>query len=335
MLYDGFITDVPGIRVGNASNLDGKTGVTVVLVPPQGVAAGIHKGGSAPSTRQADSLEPLHIVDRIHAVCLCGGSAFGLDAAGGVLRFLESHGVGFHYGTMTIPIVPAAAIFDLNFGSAEPRPDASLGIKACESSSDGPVEQGSVGAGTGATVGKLYGIEQAMKGGLGTCSVKSRGDLIVGALVVVNAYGDIWDSSGKIIAGARTSTEGLELADAARLLHTGQAESRKISVENTTLAIIGVNAKLDKIMASRVAAQSTTGLARVIRPFHSHVDGDATIVLSLGEKTADPNTLALMAAEALQGAVINAVTEADGFGLVPAFRDLNKVLARRPREEKS
>jgi len=335
LFYGGFITDVPGIRIGNASNIEGKTGVTVVLVPSQGVAAGIHKGGSAPSTRQADSLEPLHIVERVHAVCLCGGSAFGLDAAGGVLRYLESHGVGFHYGSMTIPIVPCAALFDLNFGSAVLRPDAPLAIKACESSSDGPVEQGSVGAGTGATVGKLYGVEQAMKGGLGTCSLKSRGNLIVGALVVVNAYGDITDPSGDLLAGARTSPSGLELADAARLLQTGKAESRKISVENTTLAIVAVNARLDKIMAGRVAAQSTSGLGRVIKPFHSHVDGDLTIVLSLGEESADPNTIALMASEALQGAVINAITEADGFGIVPAFKDRKEILDLQRRAEKS
>ncbi|MDQ1237818.1 MAG: hypothetical protein QG577_2 [Thermodesulfobacteriota bacterium] len=324
MAHEGFITDVPGVRVGSASNLDGKTGVTVVLVPSQGVSAGIHKGGSAPSTRQADSLEPLHIVERVHAVCLCGGSAFGLDAAGGVLRYLESQGAGFRYGNMTIPIVPSAAIFDLNFGSSALRPDAELAIKACESASDGPLQQGSVGAGTGATVGKLYGVDQAMKGGLGTYAVKSSGDLTVGALVVVNAYGDITDISGNIIAGARTSPSGLELADAARLLHSGMAESRKISVENTTLAVVAVNARLDKIMACRIAAQSTVGLARVIRPFHSHVDGDLTIVLSLGDQTVDPNRISLMAAEALQGAVINAVKYADGFGIVPSWKDLIK-----------
>ncbi len=309
------------MRVGHASDLRGKTGVTVILAPSNGAVAGIHVGGSAPSTRQADSLTPLHIVERIHAICLCGGSAFGLDAAGGVLRFLERNGVGFHYGNMTIPIVPAAAIFDLNFGDSFVRPDSRLGEKACECASGGFVAQGSVGAGVGATVGKLYGVEQAMKGGVGTCAVESKGGLRVGALAVVNAYGDITDLSGRIVAGARTSRSSLEFADAATALQSGVAETRKIAVENTTLAVVAVNARLDKIMASRIACQATVGLGQVIRPFHSPLDGDLTIVLGLGEKLFDPTRISLMAAKALQMAVLNAVTCADGFGIVPSCTD--------------
>ncbi|MGC8907370.1 MAG: P1 family peptidase [Desulfomonilaceae bacterium] len=320
-MYEGFITDVSGIRVGHASDLQGKTGVTVVLTPSNGATAGIHIGGSAPSTRQADSLTPLHIVERIHAICLCGGSAFGLDAAGGVLRFLERNGVGFHYGNMTIPIVPAAAIFDLNFGDSFVRPDARLGEEACECASGDYVAQGSVGAGVGATVGKLYGVEQGMKGGIGTCSVAGKDGLRVGALAVVNAYGDITDTSGRIMAGARTSPSSLEFADAAAALHDGLAETRKIPVENTTLAVVAVNARLDKIMASRIASQATVGLGQVIRPFHSPVDGDLTIVLGLGEKAFDPTRMSLMAAKALQMAVLNAVMAADGFGVIPSWSD--------------
>lgn len=319
------LTDVPGIRVGHAQDCDGKTGVTVVLPDGEGVRAGVHIGGSAPSTRQMDSLRPLHVVDRIHGICLCGGSAFGLDAAGGVLTYLESMGVGFRVVGQTIPIVPAAAIFDLNFGIGSKRPDARMGILACERASSGPVDQGSAGAGTGASVGKLFGIEHGMKGGLGSASAVS-GEIVVGALVVVNSYGDVTDSDGNLLAGARVSPTSLRLADAARLLKEGAAESRRIPVQDTTLAVVAVNARVDKITASRIAAQATLGLGRVIRPFHSHIDGDLTIVLSTGDKEADPNRIALLASEALQQSVIHAIRSADGLGVLPAWKDLGSNL---------
>ena len=314
------ITDVPGIRVGNAHDEDSKTGVTVILPPSNGAPAGLHVGGSAPSTRQMDSLKPLHVVDRVHGICLCGGSAFGLDAGGGVLAYLEEKGVGFQVVGRTIPIVPTAAIFDLNVGNGSIRPDATMGRRACENAFEGPVTQGSVGAGIGASVGKLFGIEQAMKGGLGSASCRSN-DLVVGGLVVVNAYGDVIDMHGNVLAGCRASSTSLEPADSARLLKEGKARSRRISVENTTLAVVAVNARLGKIAASRVAAQATLGMAAVIRPFHSHIDGDLTIVLSVGDKDADPNRIALLAAEVLQRSVIKAVKSADGLGVLPAWKD--------------
>jgi L-aminopeptidase/D-esterase-like protein len=314
------ITDVPGIRVGHAQDRDAKTGVTVILPPSNGAQAGIHVGGSAPSTRQMDSLRPLHVVDRVHGICLCGGSAFGLDAAGGVLAHLEERGVGFQVVERTIPIVPAAAIFDLNVGEGSVRPDAAMGRFACETATEEPVPQGSVGAGTGASVGKLFGIEQAMKGGLGSASCFSD-DLVVGGLAVVNAYGDVTDLLGNVLAGCRISPTSLELADSVRLLKEGQARSRRISVENTTLAVVAVNARLGKIVGSRIAAQATLGMAAVIRPFHSHIDGDLTIVLSVGDKDADPNRVALLAAEVLQRSVVKAVQSADGLGVLPAWED--------------
>lgn len=317
------ITDVPGIRVGHAQDLEAKTGVTVVLAPTEGARAGLYIGGSAPSTRQTDSLKPMHVVDRIHGVCFCGGSAFGLDAAGGVLAFLEEQGIGFHVVGQTIPIVPAAAIFDLNFGDGRVRPDREMGRAACENASEGPVAQGSVGAGTGASVGKLFGIVQGMKGGVGSASSIS-GDLIVGALVVVNAYGDITDQDGNILAGCRTSADSLELADAMQLMRAGKAESRKLSVENTTLAVVAVNARLDKVMASRISAQATLGMGRVIRPFHSHIDGDITIVMGTGNRRVDPNRIGILAQEALQRSIINAVIYADGFGILPCWHDRHK-----------
>ena len=317
------ITDVPGVRVGHATDLRAKTGVTVILVPAEGVAAGAYIGGTASSTRQMDSLKPLHLVPRIHGICLAGGSAFGLDAAGGVMAYLEEQGAGIPVTGRVIPIVPSAVIFDLNFGDGSVRPDHAMGYQACLNAGAGPVEQGSVGAGTGATVGKLLGIEQAMKGGVGSASSIS-GDLIVGALVVVNAYGDVIDEDGKVLAGARASSTGLEPANSARLLKDGEAMSRAVPVENTTLAVVASNARLDKISASRIARQATLGMAGVIRPFDTHIDGDLTIVVGLGAEQVDPNRLGLLAADALQGAVMKAVREADGFGIVPAWKDAGR-----------
>ena len=219
------ITDVPGIRVGNAHDEDSKTGVTVILPPSNGAPAGLHMGGSAPSTRQMDSLRPLHVVDRVHGICLCGGSAFGLDADGGVLAYLEEKGVGFQVVGRTIPIVPAAAIFDLNVGNGSIRPDAAMGRRACENAFEGPVTQGSVGAGTGASVGKLFGIEQAMKGGLGSASCRSD-DLVVGGLVVVNAYGDVIDMQWKCACRLQSL---LHLARTGRL--GASPERRKGAIE--------------------------------------------------------------------------------------------------------
>ncbi|MDQ7785246.1 MAG: P1 family peptidase [Desulfomonilaceae bacterium] len=318
------ITDVPGVTVGHASDMKARTGVTVVLAPPEGARAGMHIGGSAASTRQADSLRPEHVVDRVHGICLCGGSGRGLDAAGGVQARLEEAGVGIRVVGHTIPIVPAAALFDLNFGGSSIRPDVTMGYDACRNASGGPVQQGSVGAGTGATIGKLFGVVQAMKGGVGSASVVCDG-LIVGALVVLNAFGDIRDPHGNLIAGARTAPQSLELADARRLLTQGTARSRQISVENTTLSVVAVNANADKITASRIAAQAALGLGRVISPFQSQVDGDLTIVLCTGNQEADADRIALLASDVLQAAVVNAVRYADGFGLLPAWKDLGGV----------
>ncbi|MBI5250857.1 MAG: P1 family peptidase, partial [Desulfomonile tiedjei] len=260
-----------------------------------------------------------------HGICLCGGSAFGLDAAGGVLAKLEELGVGFQVVGRTIPIVPAAAIFDLNVGDGSVRPDRIMGREACEKASDGPVEQGSFGAGTGASIGKLFGIEHAMKGGQGSASCVS-GEIVVGALVILNAYGDITDTNGNLLAGARVSPVSLELADSSRLLVEGKAESRRLSVENTTLAVIAVNAGLNKITACRIASQATLGMSRVIRPFHTQVDGDLTIVVSVGDNHADPNRIALMAQDALERSVVKAVMNADGLGVLPAWKDLRSIL---------
>jgi L-aminopeptidase/D-esterase-like protein len=237
------------------------------------------------------------------------------------MLFLEKQGVGLRVQAQRIPTVPTAAIFDLGFGDASVRPNRAMGLQACQNAHPGPVTAGSVGAGTGATVGKLFGPEQSMKGGVGSASTEAGG-LIVGALVVANPYGDITDHTGRILAGARRAPQSLELADSARMLAEGRALSRGLGPENTTLAVIAVNAALSKPVASGVAAQATLGLSHVIRPFHSHIDGDLTIVLSAGERLVDPNQVGLMAADTLRRAVGKAIRAADGFGIVPAHRDV-------------
>jgi len=273
-----------------------------------------------------DSLRPGHVVDRIYGVCFCGGSGFGLDASGGVLAYLEEAGIGLRVVERTVPIVPSAAIFDLNLGNGQVRPDLHMGRDAALAATSEAMRQGSVGAGTGATVGKLFGIEQAMKSGVGSASVVS-GELVVAALVVVNAYGDVTDLQGSILAGCRISANSLEFADSATLLREGKARSRRVSAENTTLAVVAVNASMDKTSASRIAAQATLGMGRVIRPFHSHIDGDLTLVLSVGDQDADQSRIALLAETALQRSVIKAIEAADGLGLLPARHGLNVALA--------
>ena len=315
------ITDVPGLRVGHSQDKSAKTGVTVILPPPGGTPAGVHVGGNASSTRQMDSLRPTHLIGRVDGICFCGGSAFGLDAVGGVLAHLERNNIGIPVTGRTIPIVPSAAIFDLNFGDASVRPDWEMGFEACARAASEPVPQGSVGAGTGATVGKLLGIDQAMKGGLGSASERS-GDLVVGALVVVNAYGDVIDRDGSVLAGVRQSPESIAPANAAELLREGKAISRSVAVENTTLAVVAINARLDKITASRIASQATLGLGRVISPFHTEIDGDLTVVMGVGDRFEEPSRMGLLAGDALQRAVIRAVENADGFGILPARRDV-------------
>lgn len=324
-LHDN-ITDVPGILVGHAQDVRSKTGVTVVRCP-DGAVGGVNISGNASSTRQMDSLGLTHLVNRVDGVCLCGGSAFGLDAGGGALSCLEKRGVGLTVRGVLIPIVPSAAIFDLNFGDGSVRPDWAMGFQACENACAGPVSQGSVGAGTGATVGKLRGIECAMKGGVGSASVASDG-LVVAALTVVNAFGDVLDADGNIIAGLRSGPGSLTPADSAYMLMTGRLASPEPTPENTTLAVIAVNAKLDKAAARRIAVQATLGLERVIRPFHTHIDGDLTIVLGVGRQCEDPNRVGLLASEALQRSVIKAVKNADGFGLIPAAKDIRPQAAR-------
>ena len=318
------LTDISGFRVGHAHDIKAATGCTVVLCPEEGAAGGMVITGGSTSTRQVGGLTPGHVVDRVHAILFTGGSGFGLDAASGVVNCLEERGIGFDVGVTKVPSVPTAALFDLRLGDHTVRPGPEMGRQACLAASDGEIAQGSVGAGCGATVGKLKGIEQATKGGLGTASIKGRGGLIVAGLVALNSFGDIrHHETGEIIAGARTAPDSMEFVDTeAHLLETSGEVPH--AFRNTTLALVATNAKLNRSGCIRMAQAAAQGLARVIRPYGTIFDGDLVFALSHGELEADIHTLGLMGGLALAKAVNNAVMEADGLGLIPAYQDLKK-----------
>jgi L-aminopeptidase/D-esterase-like protein len=325
------ITDVPGITVGHASDFKALTGCTVLLFE-EGATGAVDVRGTATGTRQMDALNLLHLVDRIHGILLAGGSAFGLNAAGGVMAYLEEKGKGFDVVNTKIPIVPSAVIFDLGIGDGDIRPDHQMGYHACLNAST-EVSEGSVGVGTGATVGKLFGIERSMKGGLGTTSIQGPNGLIVGTLVVVNAFGDVMKPyTNQILAGARKSKKTLQLANSSKWIKKGMTrkQSRMISPFdaspfNTTLGVIATNADFSKKEIHQVAQIAHSGLAKVISPLHSTFDGDLLFAISYGKKRdADVNTVGLLGEAALMEAVQRAVKKADGLGIVPAYQDIPK-----------
>ncbi len=315
------ITDIEGVSVGHASDFEGLTGVTVILTP-SGMTGGIDISGFATSSRQIDALSASHIVQKVHAICITGGSAYGLDAASGVMDYLEERNSGFDVGVARIPIVPTAAIFDLRVGSAKSRPDKKMGYRACQEATDGKIAEGSVGVGTGATVGKFYGIEQAMKGGVGIAANTLNNGLVVGALVAVNAFGDIKDPiSGKILAGARKAKKSMEFADTSGLMRKGV--QRPIpAFQNTTIGVIVTNAKLTKQNASAVAKIASNGLTMAISPAHTIYDGDIVFTLASGEIEVDSYTVGLMAEEMLINAIIRGITTAKETKGIPSFLSL-------------
>ena len=305
------ITDVPGIRVGHDTNLQAATGCTVVLCDTPAVG-GVDVRGGAPATRETDLLRPMHLVEEVHAVLLTGGSAFGLDAAAGVMRFLEERNSGFDVGVTRVPIVPAAAIFDLAFGSANVRPDAAAGYRACERATAQPVSQGNVGAGTGATVGKMGGPAFVMKGGLGSASTLLSDGTMVGALVVVNAVGDVIDpGTQQVVAGTRNPG--------------GNGFTNPFN--NTTIAVIATNAALSKEGVNKVAQMAHDGMAQALRPAHTMNDGDTVFALALGPRsqlllepnlsTLQINTIGAAAATTLARAIVKAVRNATDLHGVP------------------
>ncbi|HEU0119927.1 MAG TPA: P1 family peptidase [Bryobacteraceae bacterium] len=313
------LTDIPGIRVGHASDAEALTGVTAILCEG-GAVAGVDIGGGATGSQELDVLSPLHVTPAVHAVTLAGGSAFGLEAASGVRRFLEKKGIGFPFGVARIPIVPAMILFDLGIGRSDVRPTREMGEAAASAANTAIVVEGSVGAGTGATVGKLYGMARAMKGGIGTFTVPvgSKG-LLVSALAAVNAFGDVRDPAGaKLIAGCRASAESRELIGTEReMLATGRRGPA--AGGNTTLCVVATNAKLSKVSATRLAKMAQAGVLRTLSPGHTTVDGDIVIALSTGEAEADLNVLGVAAAEAVAQAIVRGVKYAKGAGGVPGL----------------
>ena len=322
-LAAGSITDIAGISVGHAS-VDGRpTGCTVVLCP-QGMVCGAAVRGGAPGTRETDLLRPENTVERVQAVLLSGGSAFGLDAAAGVMRWLDERGHGLQVGPARVPIVPAAVLFDLWLGDHRIRPAAQTGYAACLAARAAAPEQGNHGAGLGATVGKLFGIERAMKGGIGSASL-TLGGFSVGALVAVNAVGDVLDADGKVIAGAR-SADGRDLIGSTAALLGGQGPTRVQAGMATTIGVVATNAALDKAQATQLANLAHHGLARCVDPITPN-DGDAFFVLASGAagRSGDMTALGALAAQAVASAVRNAVWCAVGIGdpPLPAARDLH------------
>ncbi|MGV3570234.1 MAG: P1 family peptidase [Ramlibacter sp.] len=306
------ITQVAGIEVGHHTDARRPTGCTVVLARGSAVA-GVDVRGAAPGTRETDLLAPSNVVERVHGVLLAGGSAWGLDAAGGVMRWLDERGIGMQVGPARVPIVPGAVLFDLPLGDASIRPDAAAGYAACEAASRRPPAEGNVGAGAGAAVGKIFGIRRAMKGGIGSASLTVDG-VTVGAIVACNALGDVVDpETGHVIAGAR-SDDGHSLLDTRRALLRGVLPQPMLAGSNTTIGVIATDAEISKVQASRLATMGHDGLARAINPIHTLSDGDALFALGTGEsgKSLGMMTLGTMAAEVCALAVVRAIRAARG-----------------------
>jgi L-aminopeptidase/D-esterase-like protein len=315
------LTDIPGLQVGHASDYDGLTGCTVVLAENGAVAGGDIRG-SATGLEEWDLLSPMHVTDRIHAVCFSGGSAFGLEAGSGVRRFLEHKGVGFKTGAGPVPLVVGAILYDLGIGKKSVRPTREMGEMAAAAASNKSVEEGAVGAGTGATVGKILGMKQAMKSGVGSWTVKLDGanaGVLVSALAVVNALGDVHDpATGKIVAGARRSADSKEFADSARLMKASGPTG--FTRSNTTLVIVATNAALDKVQATKLAQLGQLGVARAIYPVNTMSDGDIVIALSRGTARAPVDALGVAAAEAVTESILRAVRLARTLGGIPGLK---------------
>jgi L-aminopeptidase/D-esterase-like protein len=310
------ITDVPGIEVGHAQNKKALTGCTVILCR-KGAVAGVDVRGGAPGTRETDLLQPGNLVQKVHAVMLAGGSAFGLDAASGVMRYLEENQVGFQTREARVPIVPSAILYDLDLGDSKVRPDAKMGYQACVNASSKETAEGVIGAGTGASVGKMFGHKQAMKSGIGSASIQLGRGIVVGAIAAVNPVGDVYDpNTGEFVAGIRTKKKTMEwmrLASRVPMIH-----------RNTVIGVVAVNANFTKADMMRVAQMAHDGMARAIRPVHTQYDGDTIFALATGGKRADLSTVGVFAAEAFAMAVVRAVRASVSAGGLPGLASAEK-----------
>jgi len=319
----GSITDVQGVKVGHFTETRRPTGCTVMLFE-KGATAGVDVRGSAPGTRETDLLNPINTVQRVQAILLAGGSAFGLDAASGVVRYLDEHRLGYAVGDIVVPIVPAAILYDLGIGDPKIRPTAESGYKACQAATTQRVVEGNVGAGAGATIGKLFGPKQAMKSGLGSASMRV-GDtgVVVGAIVAVNAVGDVVDpKTGQIIAGAR-KPDGSGFVDSMARIREGYSVRADAST-NTTIGVVATNVALDKAQATKVAQMAHDGLARTIYPVHTPSDGDTIFAVTTGAipVRANHGAIGALAAEVMAQAVLRAVMNARGIAGLPSYADL-------------
>jgi L-aminopeptidase/D-esterase-like protein len=325
------LTAVAGIRVGHHTLSERPTGCTVVVVDGDGAIGGYAQRGGAPGTRDTELLNPQNAVERVNAIFLTGGSAYGLSVGDGVSRYMEERKTGFKIAGTVVPIVPGAVLMDLGFGgNSNIRPGADCGYRAASTATDGPVLEGNVGAGAGSTVGKLRGGNRAMKAGIGSVAITRPDGLVVAALVAVNAVGDIIDpATGAVVAGVRTE-DGKRLADARLLVRAAPAANAARPAENTTIAVVATNASLTKVEMSRLALMADDGLARAINPAHTPADGDTVFALATGrwQGQADVLTIGALAAEALSEAIVRAATQSTGSGGLPSARDLGTVPVR-------
>jgi len=329
------ITDVPGIRVGHDQDEQALTGCTVILCE-EGTTGGVSQAGGAPGTRETDALTPMHLVDRVDAVVLAGGSAFGLDAASGVMQYLSERGVGFNAGVAKVPIVPAAILFDLAIGLSNIRPDAAMGYRACQNASSEPSLSGNIGAGTGATIGKILGMNHAMKSGIGSTSIDIGNGVIIGAIMAVNAFGDVINPSDqKIIAGARTLRTGpFRIGEEGIFANTMDVMRRwagRITLgfstsQNTIIGTVATNAKFNKEQANKIAQMAQDGIAQVIRPAHTMLDGDTIFALATNRRKADVNIVGAFAAQVVATAIILAIKHAKSVAGLPAASDFRSDL---------
>src|SRR5687768_13329072 len=328
------LTEVEGLKVGHVTLSERPTGCTVILVDGEGVPGGVAQRGGAPGTRETDLLDPRNLVDKVNAIVLSGGSAFGLDASQGVMRYLEERKIGWNVGAAgVVPIVPSAILFDLGFGGdPKIRPTADCGYRAAGLASTDTVAEGNVGAGAGATLGKVAGRERSMKGGIGSAAIRLPNGLTVAALAAVNAVGDVIDpTTGQVVAGVRTP-DGKSLADARKLLRDGSLlrAVQPRAVENTTIAVVATNARLTKVEVSRVALMADDGLARAISPSHTIGDGDTVFALATGRWAgqAAASISGALAADVLADAIVRAATQTESLGGLPSARELGTVPAR-------
>ncbi len=315
MTMNETLTAVAGIQVGHATDREAVTGCTVILCPSQTVG-GVDQRGGAPGTRETDLLRPAKLVQHVNAVLLAGGSAYGLAAADGVMRYLEERGAGYPTAGGIVPIVSAAILFDLDIGRSDRRPDAAMGYAACQAASAAPVLQGSVGAGTGAVIGRAMGLPNATKGGIGSAALHLADGLVVAALIAVNALGDVLDEQGSIIAGARLNGQFVGALNLLRMQRGAPPPT------NTVIGVVATNARLDKEAVNAVASAAHDGIAQAIRPAHTPFDGDTLFALATGQVEASLLHVSAFAAEVTAAAIRSAVREAESLGGVPALRDL-------------